>query len=92
MAEAGMMFQSLSDIAEQIRRKAVSPVEVTRTVLDWLEHLNPRLNAFMTNLGEQAPEAAKRAEQDGDGDADPDLAVGACPNGAPWDGWGSLPG
>jgi hypothetical protein len=34
MAEAGLGFQSLSDIAEQIRRKAVSPVEVTRMVLD----------------------------------------------------------
>ncbi len=64
MAEAGLEFQSLSDIAEQIRRKDVSPVEVTRTVLDRLEHLNPRLNALMTNLSEQALEAAKRAEQD----------------------------
>jgi aspartyl-tRNA(Asn)/glutamyl-tRNA(Gln) amidotransferase subunit A len=59
-----MMFHSLSDIAEQIRRKDVSPVEVTRTGLDRLEHLNPHPNAFMTNLGEQALEAAKRAEQD----------------------------
>jgi aspartyl-tRNA(Asn)/glutamyl-tRNA(Gln) amidotransferase subunit A len=64
MAEVGMVFQSLSDIAEQIRRKAVSPLEVTRTVLARMEHLNPRLNAFMTNLGEQALEAARRAEQD----------------------------
>jgi len=64
MAEAGLEFQALSDIAAPIRRKAVSPVEVTRTVLDRLEHLNPCLNALMTNLGEQALEAAKRAEQD----------------------------
>ena len=64
MAEAGLESQSLSDIAAQIRRKAVSPVEVIRTVLDRLEHLNPRLNALMTHLGEQALEAAKRAEQD----------------------------
>jgi aspartyl-tRNA(Asn)/glutamyl-tRNA(Gln) amidotransferase subunit A len=64
MAEAGLPFRSLSDIAEQIRRKDVSPVEVTRTALDRLEQLNPRLNAFMTNFGEQALEAAKRAEQD----------------------------
>jgi Asp-tRNA(Asn)/Glu-tRNA(Gln) amidotransferase A subunit family amidase len=38
-------------------------VEVTRTALDRLERLDLRLNAFMTSLGEQAPEAAKRAEQ-----------------------------
>jgi aspartyl-tRNA(Asn)/glutamyl-tRNA(Gln) amidotransferase subunit A len=64
MAELGLRFRSLSDIAEQIRRRDVSPVEVTRAVLDRLEHLNPRLNAVLTTLGEQALEAAKRAEQD----------------------------
>jgi aspartyl-tRNA(Asn)/glutamyl-tRNA(Gln) amidotransferase subunit A len=64
MAEAGLLFRSLSDIAEQIRRKDVSPVEVTRAVLGRLEHLNPRLNAFLTTLSEQALEAAKRAERD----------------------------
>jgi aspartyl-tRNA(Asn)/glutamyl-tRNA(Gln) amidotransferase subunit A len=42
----------------------VSPVEATRAVLDRLEYLNPRLNAVLTNLGEQALEAAKLAEQD----------------------------
>jgi aspartyl-tRNA(Asn)/glutamyl-tRNA(Gln) amidotransferase subunit A len=64
MAESGLLFRSLSDIAEQIRRQEVSPVEVTRAVLDRLEYLNPRLNAVLTNLGEQALEAAKLAEQD----------------------------
>ncbi len=63
MADQGLLFRSLSDLAEQIRRKNVSPVEVTRAVLDRLEGLNPRLNAFLTNFGEQALEAAKRAEQ-----------------------------
>jgi aspartyl-tRNA(Asn)/glutamyl-tRNA(Gln) amidotransferase subunit A len=52
MAESGLPFRSLSDIAEQIRRQEVSPVEVTRAVLDRLEQLNPRLNAVLTNLGE----------------------------------------
>ena len=64
MAESGLLFRSLSDIAEQIRRQEVSPVEVTRAVLDRLEYLNPRLNAVLTNLCEQALEAAKLAEQD----------------------------
>jgi aspartyl-tRNA(Asn)/glutamyl-tRNA(Gln) amidotransferase subunit A len=64
MAESGLLFRSLSDIAEQIRRQEVSPVEVTRAVLDRLEYLNPRLNAVLTNLGAQALEAAKLAEQD----------------------------
>ena len=64
MAEQGLLFRSLGDIAELIRRKEVSPVEITRAVLERLECLNPRLNAFIIDLGEQALEAAKRAEQD----------------------------
>ena len=64
MADSGLLFRSLSDIAAQIRRKAVSPVEVTRAVLDRPEHLNPRLNAVVTTLGEQALDAAKRADQE----------------------------
>ena len=53
MAEAGLLFRSLSDIA-QIRRKHVSPVEVTRTVHRSTRTPNPRLNAFLTSFGEQA--------------------------------------
>jgi aspartyl-tRNA(Asn)/glutamyl-tRNA(Gln) amidotransferase subunit A len=59
-----LLFRPLSDMAEQIRRKGVSPVDVTRAVLERLESLDPRLNAFITTLGEQALEAAKRAEQE----------------------------
>jgi aspartyl-tRNA(Asn)/glutamyl-tRNA(Gln) amidotransferase subunit A len=64
VAGQDLQFRSLSDIAEQIRRKDVSPVEVTRAVLDRLERLNPRLNAFMANLGEQALASARQAEQE----------------------------
>jgi aspartyl-tRNA(Asn)/glutamyl-tRNA(Gln) amidotransferase subunit A len=64
VAGQDLQFRSLSDIAEQIRRKDVSPVEVTRAVLDRLERLNPRLNAFMANLGEQALASAQQAEQE----------------------------
>jgi aspartyl-tRNA(Asn)/glutamyl-tRNA(Gln) amidotransferase subunit A len=64
MAESGLLFRSLSDIAAQIHRQEVSPVEVTRVVPERLEHLNPLLNAILTNLGEQALEAVTRAEHD----------------------------
>jgi hypothetical protein len=64
MAEEGLGFQSLSDIAGHMRPKAVSPVELARTLLDRLGHLNPRLDAFMTVLGEEALEPVKRAEQE----------------------------
>jgi aspartyl-tRNA(Asn)/glutamyl-tRNA(Gln) amidotransferase subunit A len=64
MAESGLRFRSPSDIAVQIRRKRALPAEVIRAVRDRRERLNPRLNAFVTTLGEQALEAAKRAEQE----------------------------
>ena len=64
MGGQGLLFRSLSDVAEQIRRQEISPVEVTRAVLERLERLNPRLNAFLAIFAEQALEAAKRAEQE----------------------------
>jgi aspartyl-tRNA(Asn)/glutamyl-tRNA(Gln) amidotransferase subunit A len=64
MGGQGLLFRSLSDVAEQIHRQAISPVEVTRAVLERLERLNPRLNAFLAIFAEQALEAAKRAEQE----------------------------
>ena len=38
---------SANEIAAQIRRKEVSPVEVARVHLDRIAHLNPKLNAFV---------------------------------------------
>jgi aspartyl-tRNA(Asn)/glutamyl-tRNA(Gln) amidotransferase subunit A len=64
MGGQGLLFRSLSDVAEQIHRQVISPVEVTRAVLERLERLNPRLNAFLAIFAEQALEAAKRAEQE----------------------------
>ncbi len=53
---------SAIDLAGLIRKKAVSPVEVVDTVLERIERLNPRLNAFCTVTAEEAREAASAAE------------------------------
>ena len=45
-----------------LRRKAVSPVELTRACLARIERLNPLLNAFITVTGEQALQQAEAAE------------------------------
>ena len=50
-------------LAEMIRRKEVSAVEVTETVLDRLETLNPKLNAVCTLTAEQALDQARAADQ-----------------------------
>jgi len=40
-----LCFTSAVELAQLIRRRALSPVEITRTVLDRIERLNGRLGA-----------------------------------------------
>ena len=54
MNATDLCFTPATRLAEMIRTKALSPVEVTRAVLDRIERLNPTLNAFCTLLPEQA--------------------------------------
>ncbi len=53
---------SISELAPRLRRREISPVEITRVCLVRIEKLNPSLNAFITVLAEWAMEEAKRAE------------------------------
>jgi Asp-tRNA(Asn)/Glu-tRNA(Gln) amidotransferase A subunit family amidase len=62
MAAEELAWLPAGDLAELIRRKAASPVEVVEAVLSRIERLNPRLNAFCTVIAEEAREAAVAAE------------------------------
>jgi aspartyl-tRNA(Asn)/glutamyl-tRNA(Gln) amidotransferase subunit A len=62
MNATDLCFTPATRLAEMIRTKALSPVELTRAVLDRIARLNPTLNAFCTLLPEQATEAARAAE------------------------------
>jgi aspartyl-tRNA(Asn)/glutamyl-tRNA(Gln) amidotransferase subunit A len=53
---------SIAEAAEQIRRKALSPVELTRAYLQRIERLNPLLNAYVTVIAEPALAEARTAE------------------------------
>src|SRR5579883_1480836 len=53
---------TLFDAAQQVRAKKISPVELTRACLERIERLNPRLNAFITVLAEQATAQARAME------------------------------
>jgi aspartyl-tRNA(Asn)/glutamyl-tRNA(Gln) amidotransferase subunit A len=53
---------SLSEAAELVRRKRVSPVELTQACLARITELNPALNAFITVTAEAALEQARQAE------------------------------
>lgn len=60
---------SLFGASELVRKKSVSPVELTRACLERIEQLNPGLNAFITITADAALEQAHCAEaeiQNGD--------------------------
>ena len=64
-----LAFMPATAMAAAIRSRKLSPIEVTRAILERIERLNPRLNAYLTVDGEGAMQAARRAEQavvDGD--------------------------
>ncbi len=51
------------ELARLIASKAVSPLELTQTVLARIDRLQPTLNAFITVCHDEALAAARRAEQ-----------------------------
>jgi aspartyl-tRNA(Asn)/glutamyl-tRNA(Gln) amidotransferase subunit A len=55
-------FNAISDLAPRLRRREISPVEVTQGCLARIEKLNPPLNAFITLIAESALAEASRAE------------------------------
>ncbi len=58
-----LMF-TLTEAAEQIRTRQLSPLELTRACLAQIERLNPALNAFVTITAETALEQARQAEME----------------------------
>ena len=58
------MQSSILEIAEQVKKRVVSPVELTRDCLQRIERLNSTLNAFITITAESARSQARQAEQD----------------------------
>jgi aspartyl-tRNA(Asn)/glutamyl-tRNA(Gln) amidotransferase subunit A len=55
-------FLPATDVAEAIRKKQVSPVEVVEAVLGRIERVNPRLNAYCTVTAQAARADARAAE------------------------------
>jgi aspartyl-tRNA(Asn)/glutamyl-tRNA(Gln) amidotransferase subunit A len=62
MDDDTLAFTPAVDLAEMVRRKEVSPVEITAAVLRRIERLNPRVNAFAHLAADRAMAAARRAE------------------------------
>ena len=55
---------TISELAVRLRRREVSPVEITRDCLERIEQLNPALNAFITVMAESALAEARTAEDE----------------------------
>jgi aspartyl-tRNA(Asn)/glutamyl-tRNA(Gln) amidotransferase subunit A len=55
-------YSSIHELSKRIREQRVSPVVIVNTCLKRIEALNPKLNAFITVLADQAVEQAKDIE------------------------------
>ena len=63
MNDVDICYLPAVELADAIRSKTVSPVEVTSAVVAHIEALEPKLNAFATFTPERALDGAKAAEQ-----------------------------
>jgi aspartyl-tRNA(Asn)/glutamyl-tRNA(Gln) amidotransferase subunit A len=64
-AQTGELWKlGVVEASALIRRKAISPVELTQAFLARIERLNPLVNAFITVTAEQALQQARDAERD----------------------------
>src|SRR6059036_3400018 len=63
MSSADFCFTPATELARLIRARQISPVELTRAVLERVERLNPVVNAFCTLTADAALVAAREAEQ-----------------------------
>ncbi len=63
MSRAELPLMTIKTLSGLIRRKEISPVELTTAVLERIERLNPKVNAYVTLTADQALKEAKEAEQ-----------------------------
>ena len=57
-------YMSLQEVADLIRTRKISPVDVVEACLERIEKFSPTTNAFITVLANEAREQAKQAEKE----------------------------
>jgi aspartyl-tRNA(Asn)/glutamyl-tRNA(Gln) amidotransferase subunit A len=62
MATNELCFLSIAQLADQIKRRTISPVEVTQAYLDRIQVVDAKLNSYISVTAEQALQEANRAE------------------------------
>jgi aspartyl-tRNA(Asn)/glutamyl-tRNA(Gln) amidotransferase subunit A len=60
--DTDLAFASIEEIARLLRKRKLSPVELTKLILVRMDQLNPKLNAYITVTSELALAQAKKAE------------------------------
>lgn len=63
MEKKDIPFLSVAALSELIRRKEVSPVEVTESYLERIDSLNFKFNSYLTVCRDEALQAAREAER-----------------------------
>lgn len=64
MTQVGdIIWKSAAELAQGIKAGELSPVEVLDVYLDRIEEINPKINAIVTLIEENARKEAKKAEQ-----------------------------
>jgi len=64
MNDTDLAFASIEEIGKLFRKRKLAPVELTKFMLGRIEHLNPKLNAYITVTTELALAQAKKAESE----------------------------
>ena len=59
---AALCALGVAELGRLYRERELSPVEVTRAILERIERYNPELNAYITVMADSALEAARAAE------------------------------
>jgi aspartyl-tRNA(Asn)/glutamyl-tRNA(Gln) amidotransferase subunit A len=64
MAETNPCYLTISEVAPLLKSKRLSPVELTSAYLDRIDQLNPKVNAFITTLRDEALQSARALESE----------------------------
>jgi len=62
MAANELCFLSIAQLSEQLRKRTISPVEITQAYLTRVQTLDPKLNSYITVTAARALQEAKAAE------------------------------
>lgn len=63
MEKKDIPFLSMAELSELVRKREVSPVEVTESYLDRIDDLDFKFNSYITVCRDEALQAAREAEQ-----------------------------